>query len=153
MLFLQYNDYSKEKRLGSIGIQAVGEHLGDTLKLHFEYTMFLPFCQGAALLVNIKGRRDNMVYIDAVHYESDSYGNECIAKMKWTNDLSQTASSECTKKQMIDFINQHPNCTKTKYLRYGRWVTGEDVRVVDNSYLRTDANNIKADNLGALPRY
>lgn len=94
-----------------------------------------------------------MVYIDAVHYESDSYGNERIAKLKWTNNLSQEATSECTKKQMIDFINQHPNCTKTKYYRYGYWVTGEDVRVVDNNYLRTDANNIKADNLGSLPRY
>ena len=148
---MQYNNYSKEKRPGLIGVQVVGEHLGDTLKSHFEYTMFLPFCQGAALFVNIKGRRNNMVYIDAVHYESDSYGNEYIAKLKWTNNLSQQATSECTKKQMIDFINKNPNCTKTKYYRYGYWVTGEDVRVVDNNYLRTDANNIKADNLGSLP--
>lgn len=54
---------------------------------------------------------------------------------------------------MINFINEHPNVTKTKYYRYGNWTVGEDVRVVDNSYLRTDANNIKSDNLGSLPRY
>ena len=72
-----------------------------------------------------------MVYIDAVHYEQDIYGNEYIARMKWTNDLTTQATSEC----------------------YGHWTAGEDVRVVDNRYLRTDANNIKADNLGSLPRY
>lgn len=94
-----------------------------------------------------------MVYIDAVHYEQDYYGNEYIAKLKWTNYLSDQAQNECSKSQMIAFINEIPNRTKTKYFRYGRWVEGEDVRVVDNRYLRTDANNIKSDNLGALPRY
>ena len=94
-----------------------------------------------------------MVYIDAVHYEQDSYGYEYIAKMKWTNDLYSQATDEGTKSQMISFINNNPNVTKTKYYRYGSWVVGEDVRVVDNRYLRTDANNIKADNLGELPRY
>jgi len=94
-----------------------------------------------------------MVYIDKVHYEQDRYGNECIANVKWTNDLYSAATKECTKRDMINFINEHPNVTKTKYYRYGNWAVGEDVRVVDNSYLRTDANNIKADNLGSLPRY
>ena len=94
-----------------------------------------------------------MVYIDAVHYEQDSYGNEYIAKMRWTNYLSVQASSECTKSEMITFINNNPNVTKTKYYRFGRWVEGEDVRVVDNRYLRTDSNDTKADNLGSLPRY
>lgn len=99
-------------------------------------------------------RKDNcMVYIDAVHYETDWLGNEYISKVKWTNSLYVPATSECTKAQMIEFINKNPNSTKTKYLRYGRWVEGEDVHVVDNRYLRTDANNIKADNLGSLPRY
>ena len=94
-----------------------------------------------------------MVYIDAVHYETDQHGCEYIAKVKCTNYLYVQATTEYTKRQMIDFINHNPNCTKTKYYRYGQWVAGEDVRVVDNSYLRTDANNIKADNLGSLPRY
>lgn len=94
-----------------------------------------------------------MVYIDKVHYEQDRYGNEYIAKVKWTNDLYSAAVNECTEPEMINFINEHPNVTKTKYYRYGNWSVGEDVRVVDNSYLRTDANNIKSDNLGSLPRY
>ena len=94
-----------------------------------------------------------MVYIDAVHYEQDIHGCEYIAKLKWTNDLYSNATNECSKRDMINFINENPNVTKTKYFRYGSWAVGEDVRVVDNSYLRTDANNIKADNLGFLPRY
>lgn len=52
---------------------------------------------------------------------------------------------------MIDYINAHPYDTvKTKYLKNGYWHVGEDVRVVDNEYLRTDPNNIKRDNLGEL---
>jgi len=95
-----------------------------------------------------------MVYIDAVHYATDKYGNELyIERMKWTDRLEVQAVKECTKRQMINFVNQHPNCTKTKYFNGYRWVEGEDVRVVDNEYLRTDANRIKADNLGSLPRY
>ncbi len=54
---------------------------------------------------------------------------------------------------MINFINQNPNCTKTKYIKIGRRIVGEDVRVIESSYLRTDANYIKRDNLGELPRY
>lgn len=94
-----------------------------------------------------------MVYIDAVHYEQNTYGSEYISRMKWTNNLSQQAIQECTKMDMINFINDHPNVTKTKYHRQCSWVEGEDVRVVDNRYLRTDGNNYLADNLGSLPRY
>ncbi len=94
-----------------------------------------------------------MVYIDAVHYEQDIHGCEYISRMKWTNDLYSSAVNECSKREMINFIKEHPNVTKTKYYRNGNWIVGEDVRVVDNSYLRTDSNNIKTDNLSSLPRY
>ncbi len=95
-----------------------------------------------------------MVYIDAVHYETDLHGCEVLSKLKWTNTLTEQAIEVCSKQAMIDFINKNPNCTKTKYYKpYIGWVEGEDVRVVDNSYLRTDSNNTKADNLGNLPRF
>ena len=51
---------------------------------------------------------------------------------------------------MIKYINQYPNSVKTKYKRCGIWFDGEYVRVVDNSYLRTDANYIRCDNLENL---
>ena len=95
-----------------------------------------------------------MVYVDKVHYETDRYGNELyISRMKWTNTLSENAYKECTKAEMIDFINKHPGYARTKYVQYGSWCDGEEIHVVDNSYLRTDNNNIKADNLENLPRY
>ncbi len=94
-----------------------------------------------------------MVYIDAVHYETNNYGTRVITNLKWTNSLNEQATKSCTKQQMIDFIKQNPNVTKTKYWKNNNWVVGEDVRVVDNSYLRTDSNNTKADNLGALPEF
>lgn len=95
-----------------------------------------------------------MVYIDAVRYEIDSHGCEVISQLKWTNTLSVQATNVWTKSQMIDFINKNPNCTKTKYYSlWDGWTEGEDVRVVDNSYLRTDSNNIKSDNLSSLPKF
>jgi hypothetical protein len=95
-----------------------------------------------------------MVYIDKVHYSTDSLGYEVISNVKWTKTLTEDATNECSKRQMIDFINKNPNVTKTKYKNpWGNWQSGEDVRVVDNSYLRTDSNNIKKDNLENLPRY
>ena len=88
--------------------------------------------------------------LDAMREE---YLNQNANVHRGVHYLSQQATQECIKSEMINFVNQHPNSTKTKYYRYGRWVEGEDVRVVDNRYLRTDANNYLADNLGSLPRY
>lgn len=93
------------------------------------------------------------IYIDAVHYER-IYGCEVITKLKYTPILTEKATRICSKAEMISFINQHPNCTKTKYYdALWGWREGEDVRVVDNIYLRTDSNNINEDNLGSLPRF
>ena len=95
-----------------------------------------------------------MVYVDKVRYAKDSYGNESyISEIKWTNTLTENADKRCTKADMIKFINNNPGRVHTKYYRFGRWNDGEEIRVVDNSYLRTDKNNIKADNLENLPRY
>ena len=68
-----------------------------------------------------------MVYIDAVHYETDSHGCEVISQLKWTNTLTEQATNICTKAQMISFINDNPDCTKTKYNSpiWG-WREGED---------------------------
>lgn len=95
-----------------------------------------------------------MVYVDKVRYAKDSHGNESyISEIKWTNTLTENADKRCTKADMIKFINNNPGRVHTKYYRFGRWNDGEEIHVVDNSYLRTDKNNIKADNLEDLPRY
>lgn len=95
-----------------------------------------------------------MVYIDKVHYETDWNGNELyISELKWTNDLNENAFQNCTKDELIAFINNHSGQAHTKYQWHGYWYDGEEIHVVDNRFLRTDRNNTKADNLGNLPRY
>ena len=94
-----------------------------------------------------------MIYIDQVHYLKDSHGCSVIGSVKWTQNFNELSTSESTKQTMIDFIKQNPNCTKTKYKNYGAWSLGENVMVVDNSYLRTDSNGTKADNLENLIEY
>jgi hypothetical protein len=44
----------------------------------------------------------------------------------------------------------------TAYMQDGKWRKGEDVRVVTihgESFIRTDENSTKKDNLGSLPEY
>ena len=95
-----------------------------------------------------------MVYVDKVHYAQDKDGNDLyISELKWTNSLYVSATSSCSKTQMIQFIKNNPDLAHTKYFRYGNWVDGEEIHVVDDWYLRTDKNNIKEDNLENLPRY
>ena len=57
------------------------------------------------------------------------------------------------KKFMINYIKDYPNSVKTLYKRGTSWIEGEYVHVVDDEYLRTDANNKREDNLGELIEY
>jgi hypothetical protein len=94
-----------------------------------------------------------MVYIDGVKFIEDYSGNEVISVLRWTETFNVQGSSFATKREMIQYVKDHPYGVKTKYRRYGSWHDGEYVRVVDNAYLRTDANNTKADNLGELDEF
>ncbi len=95
-----------------------------------------------------------MVYIDAVRHATDENGNKLyISDVKWTSGLNEPATEVASKQDMIDFIELSPGVTKTKFFRDGVWVVGEDVHVVDDRYLRTDANDIPEDNLGNLPEF
>ncbi len=92
-----------------------------------------------------------MLYIDQVTKTTDVHGCEVIASVCYTEKLNEKATEWCTKRQMINYMNTHPNITvKTKYKKYGFWFEGSVVRVVDNEYLRTDGNNKKEDNLAEL---
>ena len=94
-----------------------------------------------------------MFYIDKVHYAKDSYGNKLyISTVTGTTVLTEDSTNEYTKQAVIDFINDG-NAVKTKYRKNYAWTVGEDVHVVDNRYIRTDSNYIKADNLENLPEY
>lgn len=91
-----------------------------------------------------------MLYIYAVHKDTDT---DVIKDVKYTNYLGYLSEREATKKEMINYINNHSDSVKTMYKRGASWYSGEYVHVVDNEYLRTDSNRIQADNLGNLMEY
>ena len=92
-----------------------------------------------------------MLYIDQVLKSKDVHGCDVITRVYYTDIFALKASKSCSKHEMINFMNSHPYTTvKTKYVRNGIWKEGAVVRVVDDEFLRTDGNSIKADNLGEL---
>ncbi len=92
-----------------------------------------------------------MIYIDGVSFGDNYSGHEVITVLRWTENFYTTGTNFSAKYKMVEYVKNHPYGVKTKYYRNGCWYDGEYVRVVDNTYLRTDANDIKADNLGELP--
>ena len=50
-----------------------------------------------------------MLYIDQVEKGKDVHGCEVITHVYWTNVINQKASKKCTKREMINFINNNPN--------------------------------------------
>ncbi len=94
-----------------------------------------------------------MIYIDQVH-EEQGYGRyPVIKRLRYSNSVDVKGQKECSKADMVRYVMQNPNTVRTKYFRGGRWQIGEYVHVVENNYLRTDANREKADNLGELIKY
>lgn len=91
-----------------------------------------------------------MIYIYAVHKNAET---GVIERVKYTDYLGYMKDDESTKRDMISYINAHPYTVKTMYRRGLSWVSGEYVHVVDNEYLRTDANHKREDNLGELIEY
>lgn len=91
------------------------------------------------------------VYIDEVVKGYDEHGCIVIKYVYTTCYLNEKATFCRSKRDMINFIESNKHIeVRTKYKRYGFWFEGSVVRVVDGKYLRTDGNNIKADNLSEL---
>lgn len=93
-----------------------------------------------------------MTYIYAVHYVTDQHGCEVVGEVKTSSSLYSDAEVKMSKQKVIQLIKLGYQF-KTKYKLNGLYREGEDVRVVNGEYLRTDANNKREDNLGNLPRY
>lgn len=91
-----------------------------------------------------------MIYIYAVHKNAET---DVIERVRYTDYLGYMKDDEATKRDMISYINAHPYTVQTMYRRDSSWVSGEYVHVVDNEYLRTDANHKREDNLGELIEY
>lgn len=92
-----------------------------------------------------------MIYIFEV--EKTDYGDDyyVIDLVRWNNQLNADDGYWWTKQEMVKFMLDNPYIrVKTKYKKYGVWIEGEDVRVINRQYIRTDANNYRCDNLGNL---
>lgn len=78
--------------------------------------------------------------------DKDSTGT--ITDVKASKDSKTAAGQTYSKADMIGLLEPAGrNTAKTWHDQ-----KSEDVRVVDKKYLRSDANNTKADNLGELPK-
>ena len=105
---------------------------------------------------------NEIVYIDAVHYEKGSVGYEGISRVKHTNDLNEEATKDVHIQAVIDFLADPKKHVKTKYKKkylkadgsaVFKWVEGAEVEVIRGRYLRTDPNSNGSDNLENLPKY
>lgn len=95
--------------------------------------------------------------ISAVRYDTSSTSQH-ISHLRVHSDEGDSikTATTWTKNQVVISINNGQSF-KTMYKKLdGKWYMGEDVRVIvidGEYYLRTDANRIKADNLGELPEF
>lgn len=81
------------------------------------------------------------------HQRKDKDG--VITDLYTRKDSSAGSGESMTKARLITLLKPlGTNIAKT----YNNGLS-EDVRVIDGKYLRTDANNTKADNLGNLPSF
>jgi hypothetical protein len=92
-------------------------------------------------------------YVSAVR--RDENGTTLQLKVHQTNPWDGTGATW----QRIEVVGAIENLGKsfmTMYYRDGKWVTGEDIRVIrvnNVPYLRTDANKTARDNLDNLPTF
>jgi hypothetical protein len=95
-----------------------------------------------------------MIYITEVRLSRDGSSNEHIEAVRWELQSSPTARGESTVEEMIDWIDNK------KGFVHVRDSEGHDVRVESRhqdpprrSYIQTEPDKSKKDNLLSLPRY
>lgn len=90
-------------------------------------------------------------YISAKR-ESTYSNNINYLKVHNAKNFDENNYSTNSKLEIIELINKS-YYFMTIFKKNGKWIKGEKVRVVANSCLRTDSNEIKEDNLGELPSF
>jgi hypothetical protein len=107
-----------------------------------------------------QGRADDVAdkwadyLISAVRYNA---ANTHIEKVKVHEDQGDKvgSGSEWTRKEVIDSL-EAGNTFMTIFLKSGSWHKGSEVRIIiigGEKFIRTDADEIKEDNLEDLPRF
>lgn len=92
-------------------------------------------------------------YISAVRYNANGTHIEKVRVHTNTAPNTIGVGYEWSRQDVIDVLDKKRS-VMTIYLRNNLWYQGEDVRSFSigfKRYIRTDANNKEADNLGSLP--
>lgn len=94
-----------------------------------------------------------MNWITGVKFNNGSSSAIAEVEVRISNGQALGAPGRVTRQQVVSEIDRG-TAYKTAFLRNGQWTAGEDVHVVSvgyERYLRTDRNQVRADNLGNLP--
>jgi hypothetical protein len=93
--------------------------------------------------------------ISAVRY-NDPKTHIVAVRCHPDNGDSVGAGTEVQRTTVVAKIDAGSTFATIRKTQEGKWIRGEDVRtvIVDHTaYIRTDANGVKADNLGDLPLF
>ena len=93
--------------------------------------------------------------ISAVRYNPE---HTRIIKVREHEDLGDKVgqATEVTRQEVISKIKQGKKYMTIFRTKDGKWKRGEEVHILTidgEEFIRTDANKIKADNLGNLPEF
>lgn len=97
---------------------------------------------------------DYLIY--TVHYNDDHDHIESVKAFEDNSEDKVGPSHEFSRATVISSIETGISFVTIYKGNDGKWLKGEDVRIVEvnnEKYIRTDANNKAADNLGNLPEY
>jgi hypothetical protein len=87
-------------------------------------------------------------YVKCIREDAD--GN--IDEVGYGSNIDKYVSDTKSKNAVIQDIDARNKTVKTAYYsdQQDQWVDGDDIHTVDGQYIRTDGNDIRADNLEHL---
>jgi hypothetical protein len=97
---------------------------------------------------------DAFLAVTAVKPGSDGKSLEYFRCLKPAFGMPGMAEIDVSRESLASYVREQKRVI-TAYLdkRQERWKEGEEVHLTSKGYLRTDANEIEEDNLGALPPF
>lgn len=78
--------------------------------------------------------------------------NGQITRVKTSKDLQDRPKKVRKRKKVVKHIKKGKNI-RTAFLKDGRWVEGDKLKIHDKKWLRTEGNVEERDNLGSLKSF
>jgi hypothetical protein len=75
--------------------------------------------------------------------------NGQIVQVKTSKELESRPSKVMKRKKVVKHLKKGKDI-KTAYLKDGRWTEGDQLKLHNDKWLRTEGNTEKRDNLGSL---